>query len=408
MLNRIATTVATLALSAVAFALPQPGDPAPPITLTDITNAPPDSPRTLQELRGKVVILEFWATWCGPCIAAIPHLNELQASFADRDDLAFLAVTDEAPTLTNTFIGSRDMRAPIGHDDDGKTFRVYGVRSIPRTIVIDREGIVIGVLSPRQLTKERLQGYLDGQMDRRQTFETAQQEEIQDRFERLSREASGVIPGADPLSAVPELLPQFQIIVRKNPHGSGLGGRTQSATTLTRVRPRALLATLSSLSPGRIEFPAGTPERDDLYDLVVRWPRGVPSESLRIAAAILAAQALGYNAEFGEFDTVVYRLGRTASPSIDLRRTDDSGGYSWSVTEFESVEGTEVPSLVSVLELSLRRPIVDETSLEGYFVFPPITFTEGSLESVNDALRAHYGLELVLTTRRIKLLRLTP
>ncbi|MEL7484663.1 MAG: redoxin family protein, partial [Planctomycetota bacterium] len=67
------------------------GAPAPTIDLEALENARADLGMTAEEitwdaLAGKTVVLEFWATWCGPCIAAIPHLNELAESYADADD----------------------------------------------------------------------------------------------------------------------------------------------------------------------------------------------------------------------------------------------------------------------------------------------------------------------------------
>src|SRR5688572_24004687 len=57
------------------------GKPPPALQTTDWVNR---EPVTLDQLKGKVVLLDFWATWCGPCIAAIPHTNELQAKYGER------------------------------------------------------------------------------------------------------------------------------------------------------------------------------------------------------------------------------------------------------------------------------------------------------------------------------------
>ena len=158
MLQRIVTTVAALAiLCAAAFALPRPGDPAPPITLKEITNAPPDTPRTLEALRGKVVVLEFWATWCGPCIAAIPHLNELSDHYRDASDVVFLSITKEAPSVVDPFREKREMRSWIGHDDAGDTHDAYGIRFLPTTIVVGKDGRIaykhVGPITPASLAQ---------------------------------------------------------------------------------------------------------------------------------------------------------------------------------------------------------------------------------------------------------------
>ncbi|MBX3353235.1 MAG: redoxin domain-containing protein [Phycisphaeraceae bacterium] len=407
MLNRIATTVAALALlSAAAFALPRPGDPAPPLTLKEITNAPADAPRTLEELRGKVVVLEFWATWCGPCVAAIPHLNEIHDQFAERDDVVFLAVTDEPPETTRQFLEHRSMKFPIAHDDNGATFRAYGVRAIPRTIIINQSGVVAGVVHPKSLTRETLRGYIEGQMDAFD-FETAERKDLAVAYEDLARNAKDFIAGSDPLSAAPRHRPEFQIIVRKNPYSPGGGIDSGDAFSLTRLTPRAVLARVSGLRPGQIEFPPNHPSTEDVYDLVVRWPTESPAFSLRIAAANLAAQGMGYDASLVETETKVWRLIRSENAKVDLNKAPQNRGYRHSPTEFAAEDGAPIGSLVTTLEQAMGRVVLDHTALDGAFVLPAIRFDPGSIESVNAALRDTYGLELIESTRVQQVLRLT-
>ena len=95
---RPCVAIAVLTLSVVVHqgALAQPGPapgaaagpelhkPAPDLHFDAYLSAPPGAPNSLAELRGKVVVLEFWATWYAPCIRAIPHLNELSEKLADQ------------------------------------------------------------------------------------------------------------------------------------------------------------------------------------------------------------------------------------------------------------------------------------------------------------------------------------
>ncbi len=70
------------------------GDQAPLLEACTLLQAPPGTKLDAASLRGKVVVLEFWATWCGPCIAAIPRLNRLAERFKDQP-VQFVAITAE-------------------------------------------------------------------------------------------------------------------------------------------------------------------------------------------------------------------------------------------------------------------------------------------------------------------------
>jgi peroxiredoxin len=88
----------------------------------------------------KIVVMEFWATWCAPCCRALPVLNELTRSFAKRA-VQFIAVNEkENESTIKSFLAASSLDVPVAFDVNGDIARLYHVVGIPQTVVIDRDG----------------------------------------------------------------------------------------------------------------------------------------------------------------------------------------------------------------------------------------------------------------------------
>jgi peroxiredoxin/outer membrane lipoprotein-sorting protein len=118
---------------------PQPltGKSAPDFTLNDLSG----KLVTLSALRGSVVILDFWATWCGPCEVSMPHLEKLHQEFGGKG-LTVLGVTDEEKATVEPFLKDHNVTFTILLDPKQAALTSYRVTTIPRTLIIDREGKV--------------------------------------------------------------------------------------------------------------------------------------------------------------------------------------------------------------------------------------------------------------------------
>src|SRR5262245_59501999 len=105
------TLVTSFLVSATAFgqeipAPPVPGDAAPPLSFEKLIQAPDGAVASWDRLRGKFVVLEFWATWCGPCVMAIPHMNALSDAFRG-ESVQFIAITSESQAAVSTFLAKK-------------------------------------------------------------------------------------------------------------------------------------------------------------------------------------------------------------------------------------------------------------------------------------------------------------
>jgi thiol-disulfide isomerase/thioredoxin len=119
------------------------GAPAPPWRGVDAANG--DFPG-LDALKGRVVLVDFWATWCWPCRIAAPHLDALQARYGARG-LTVLGLSTEDAQEVALFAQRMGLRYAIGADRGAETTRTYGVMTLPTLVAIDRRGIVREVLT---------------------------------------------------------------------------------------------------------------------------------------------------------------------------------------------------------------------------------------------------------------------
>ena len=114
------------------------GLPAPDFVLNDLDGRPV----RLSDLKGKVVLIEFWATWCPPCTMAIPELNALQRKYMDRDFVILSISTDEDISTVRSYVEENDVLFPVLFDDKNVNSS-YGVYTIPTVVIIDENGIVL-------------------------------------------------------------------------------------------------------------------------------------------------------------------------------------------------------------------------------------------------------------------------
>ena len=124
-------------LSGKLDAYPEP-KPAPSLQLRDMDNEVHD----LASYRGRVVVLNFWATWCPPCVEEIPSLGRLQAAFSE-DDLVVLSVDiGESKEDIERFLQQIPADFPVMIDPEGTTVKPWNIIAYPTTFVIDSSGII--------------------------------------------------------------------------------------------------------------------------------------------------------------------------------------------------------------------------------------------------------------------------
>ncbi len=134
---------------------PKVGDPAPEIQAGYWVNSPP---LRLEALRGRIVIVEFWATWCPPCRTSIPHLNKLHQTYG-KQGVVIVGLTREPADRVKPFAREIGMAYPVG--GDSQSGGAYGVRGIPHAFIVDPSGKVVWRGHPMANLDEALEAQIE-------------------------------------------------------------------------------------------------------------------------------------------------------------------------------------------------------------------------------------------------------
>lgn len=125
--------------SVVSQGRPSIGSPAPDFRLMDLHG----KAISLSDYHGKVVLLNFWATWCGPCRVEMPAMEALYRSMQSKGlEIIAISVDQQGTAVTRPFQEALGLSFPILHDLDYQVGLTYGARTLPMTFAIDRRGVI--------------------------------------------------------------------------------------------------------------------------------------------------------------------------------------------------------------------------------------------------------------------------
>ena len=350
------------------------GTPAPPLDSLQLLQAPLGAKADWASLKGKVVVLEFWATWCSPCVASLPHLNQLVDSL-DPAKFQFISIDDEDPSAVQTFLTKKKMSGWVGVDSSGGVFAWYGIKSRPTTIIVDGNGKIAAVTEIDSVSAADLQAVAEGRsVSFKPTLEIV-----------TSSGASAPDTATQPLFVVSlsKAAPDAKLS-RVNHPPTGADSLGVDADTL--------VTDYFDIFHDRYVLKGALP--DGRYDLRTNF-KDVPDSVITkvVQQAILSGLRLQIQPQTITRNAYILRATEASkkllSPSASTRKMKRGSWHGG----FLLMNGT-MDDLAFVLGTGLENPVVNETGIDGTFD-ARFKMIGTDLDSLNAELKSALGLELV-------------
>ncbi|OGS55623.1 MAG: hypothetical protein A3J79_05385 [Elusimicrobia bacterium RIFOXYB2_FULL_62_6] len=379
-MKKTSAILVLLATAAAAFPAAASARPAPDFKIAKVLNAPVDKVNGLKDLKGKVVFLDFWATWCGACVASMPHMNRLHDALKG-EPVVFIAVTDESAEVIKPFLKTHEIKSWVGLDTKSSSLKAYKVKGRPDGYLIGKNGELLARIFPAMLDEKDVRDALAGKFTPRPVeWETER-----------TKAAS-----ADTLRSI------FEI-------------KITSAAGKPRMSSSAYGMELNSVSFAQniahiwdMEYSQVILDTEPVtsFNITLKTPKdGYAQGREALKAAVQSAFRIRVATEPKETDVYILELSSAAgaprpkpgAPEVHLGLMSYGGG---------SLVGTaEMPAIAKAIWMSMDKPVVDETGLKGAYEFD----LHWEFRNMPDAEKVLGGEGLVLTPgrRTIEFLRVT-
>jgi len=370
------------------------GQAAPSLKFTQLLQAPQGAKADWQSLRGKVVVLEFWATWCSPCIEQIPHLNSIVRSIGS-DQVQFIAIDDQPVDVVKKFVAKFPISGWLGIDTTAATIRAFDAQTRPRTVVVDRNGRIAGILQPDQLSEAMLLSLVAGHKTKLPANVQA----------TPSLQGLGASPSRDATAAASgDAL--FDISVRAgDPNGQASIIHGELNTDAFNL-PVQMLGSFMGLPLDRIRWEVFPAERYSLH-LV---GRSGSLEQLGPAVQLAVANVANLRIVHKNDEEDVWILQSTMISASLLEPASPGTGRPLCMFEANTrrlvLQQCSLTKVAEQLEYYLHMPVLNETGIDGEFSGIVELSTPG-FEGLKSALEQNLGLTLSQARRPVERITFT-
>lgn len=310
----------------------------------------------LHDLRGKIVILEFWATWCSPCISEMKKLDVLQKQY--KDVLKVIAVSNENIDRLKKYINLTNSSLTIASDTTHRD--VFPYKTIPHSILIDKNGIVRAITNPENINQQSIERLLKEDivdMKIKDDFAVDTSIIASDTIKAISNSDYRIfVSGYNPKK-------RSSISIKKNIHGTENGVEINNSSLLR------LYMSLFDITLNRIIFKDGLTigdfpyENKNLYNFSVEVSDQYEQNWTDLSVDFLNSN-LKYRIKKSVDSLICFEI--KDIDKILKNSTTDNTAFSYGGGVFKAKK-TELKYLVKYLEEFTDVPVIDQTNLEGYF-----------------------------------------
>lgn len=328
------------------------GSRAAEINLEWLLPSQPPENATLRALAGKAVVIEFWATWCGPCVHAIPHLNEVANQFKGRP-VQFLSITDDEPSVVEEFLKKNHIEGWVGIDRKGLMKEAYGIDGLPATVIIDANGNLAGIGLPNQIQPAVIEDLLAGKA----------------------------------LSLQP---PVLEVWIRPASSSNSAFRNSGNEIKVQAMDLINLLATAYELPGTRIE--AQGLNDGLLYDALVSGPKGMHWQAV-LRSALAAAFQISTRIESRETNVLILKAPLGKPPDLKEVGPGDKCTITQGSDNTAKLIGCPTAALASIIQGALRRPVIDETGITNRFDVELKWYQDAPESLINAVKRLGFSVE---------------
>lgn len=362
------------------------GDNLPDYQLKSVVNYKADS-FNFKDAKGKILIIEFWGTWCSPCIPALQHLDVIRNKFPD--DVFVVGISDDSKERLTKFLIKRAVSVPLVSEKDTKLNGKFAFNMVPHTIIADKNGKIMAITSPNEVTEDKIKEIIEG---KKPNFKLKEEREFDSKIDYFGADES--IDYSVTQKAFIQGFPSFST--------RGKGIFKDRRISCINLSPQSILqlAFKKSFETTIVNLPKEKqtylPENLHCFDIIVK---DSDKENLNKIMQTEAIKVFGMKANVEKQITDVYVLKKVADILKESTKKEPSGESSGRGIKAEYIE---MDFLVGFLANELQKPVVDETNLKGKYDinFEYASEDPTSLKKVLESL----GLKILKEKREVEML----